>query len=66
MHKASSSADEFPSPSFPFPPFIKKTRIAGSSIGFGQKIVNGNEPQRAAQAKNDEKTPKKRRFTPSA
>jgi len=35
----------------------KKLSLVGPTIGFGQKIVNGNEPQRAAQVKNCPETP---------
>ena len=35
----------------------KKLRLVGPTIGFRQKIVNGNEPQRVAQVKNGQKPP---------
>ena len=43
-------------PSFHSTPCIKFA-LCGSETTLPAKIVNGNEPQRAAQAKNGEKTP---------
>ena len=42
----------------------KKFSLVVPTIGFGQNIVNGNEPQRAAQAKNGPKTPENAVFGP--
>ena len=38
--------------------------LADPTIGFRQKLVNGNEPQRAAQVKIGEKSPKNVVFWP--
>ena len=42
----------------------KKLSLVGPTIGFRQKIVNGNEPQRAAQVKNGEKPSENAVFGP--